>query len=111
MKHCMMLNSTPFELIKSGQKTVEMRLCDKKRSLIKIGDEIEFTNRENGEKLLTCVCNLRKFDSFKELYASYDKSALGYLESETANPQDMSQYYDTEKIKKHGALAIEIKLI
>ena len=99
MKHCMMLNSTPFELIRSGQKTVEMRLCDKKRSLIKIGDEIEFTNRENGEKLLTCVCNLRKFDSFKELYASYDKSALGY-QGEIASPQDMSQYYDAENIRK-----------
>lgn len=110
MKHCMMLNSTPFELIRSGQKTVEMRLCDKKRSLIKIGDEIEFTNRENGEKLLTCVCNLRKFDSFKELYASYDKSALGY-QGEIASPQDMSQYYDAENIRKYGALAIEIKLI
>ena len=33
-----------FIAIKEGWKTIEMRLNDEKRSLIKIDDKIEFTN-------------------------------------------------------------------
>ena len=111
MRYEMKLNDAPFYSIKSGQKTIEMRLCDKKRSLIKIGDEIEFSHRENGEKVLTRVCNLTKFKDFDELYKHYDKVRLGYLENENADPCDMSQYYDDEDIKLYGTLAIEIELI
>ena len=92
MTHRMKLNSAPFELIKSGHKTVEMRLNDEKRKLIKIGDEIEFSSRENGEKMLTRVVNLTKFKDFYELYAHYDKCTLGYAAGEEAHPTDMSQY-------------------
>lgn len=111
MTHQMKLKPIPFDLIKSGQKTVEMRLNDEKRSLIKIGDFIEFTNTESGEKVLTCVCNLTKFDNFEALYKHFDKRLLGYCEGENADPCDMSQYYKKEDVEKHGALAIEIKLI
>ena len=111
MTHRMKLNSAPFELIKSGHKTVEMRLNDEKRKLIKIGDEIEFSSRENGEKMLTRVVNLTKFKDFYELYAHYDKCTLGYTAGEEAHPTDMSQYYSQEDIDKHGVLAIEITLI
>lgn len=111
MIHEMKLNDAPFYAIKSGLKTVEMRLCDRKRQLINIGDEIEFTHRENGEKLLTRVVNLTKFPSFKELYEHFDKSSLGYDEKEKAHHTDMSQYYSQEDIDKYGTLAIEICVI
>lgn len=51
MKHNMNLNNRPFKSIKEGTKTIELRLNDKKRSLLKVGDEIEFTNRDINEKL------------------------------------------------------------
>lgn len=108
MKHKMNLNSRPFSSIKEGYKIIEMRLCDEKRELIKIGDEIEFCHRENGEKLLRRVCNLTKFKNFEELYKCFDKVSLGYLENEEANPQDMSQYYSQDEMDKYGVLAIEI---
>ena len=111
MTYQMKLNPSPFELIKSGHKTVEMRLNDEKRGRIKIGDEIEFSNRENGEKMLTRVVNLTKFKNFCELYVHFDKCVLGYLENEDANPCHMSKYYPQEDIDKHGVLAIEITLI
>lgn len=31
-------------MIKSGEKTIELRLFDEKRQCIKVGDEIEFVN-------------------------------------------------------------------
>ncbi len=111
MRHNMNLHISPFCSIKSGQKTIEMRLCDEKRALIQIGDEIEFCQRESQEKILTRVRNLTKFRDFAELYAQYDKCALGYKEDEIANPYDMSQYYNDEQIKLYGVLAIELELI
>ena len=46
----MKLNNGPFERIKNGTKTIELRLNDEKRQLLKIKDLIEFTNRTNDEK-------------------------------------------------------------
>ena len=40
----MKLNAYPFEMIKSGEKTIEIRLFDEKRQQIKAGDKIVFTN-------------------------------------------------------------------
>lgn len=51
MIHEMKLNNEPFTLIKAGTKVIEMRLNDEKRRKIKIGDKIEFTSRDSGEKL------------------------------------------------------------
>lgn len=111
MTHQMKLQNSPFYSIKSGKKTIEMRLNDEKRKLIKIGDAIEFTHMENGEKVLTCVVNLTPFPSFKELYDHFDKTALGYEMDEIADHTDMSKYYDEKEILLYGVLAIEIKLI
>lgn len=50
MKHVMKLHSTPFEMIQSGRKTIELRLHDEKRRLISIGDEIKFVSLSSVEK-------------------------------------------------------------
>ena len=54
----MKLKSLPFKQIKDGSKTVEVRLLDEKRSLIKEGDIIEFTNRVTNEVIITKVIKL-----------------------------------------------------
>ena len=46
MIHKMNLNPEPFERILSGRKTIELRLNDEKRRLIKVGDKIEFIQTE-----------------------------------------------------------------
>jgi ASC-1-like (ASCH) protein len=66
----MKLRPAPFEMIKSGQKTIELRLYDEKRQLTKVGDEIIFTNIVTEEKLHVKVSNLHRFDSFEDLYKS-----------------------------------------
>lgn len=45
MKHKMNLNEGPFNRIKNGTKTVELRLNDEKRRTLRENDLIEFTNR------------------------------------------------------------------
>lgn len=109
MIHNMNLQNTPFEKIKSGKKTVEMRLYDEKRQWILSGDTIEFTNESNNEKLYCKVCSIYTFKDFKELYKFFDKKVLGYSEEEKASHKDMLQYYSKKDIKENGTVGIVIK--
>ena len=111
MVHKMKLNKGPFERIKNGTKTIELRLNDEKRQLLKIKDQIEFTNRENMEQLLVEIKNLYHYPSFDELYKHFDKVSMGYKEDETADPKDMEEYYTKEEQEKYGVLGIEITVI
>lgn len=111
MVHEMKLHNEPFELIKSGSKTIELRLNDEKRKLIKIDDLIEFENRVTLEKIKVKVIGLHKYDSFEELYKQFDKISLGYGKNENADPTDMELYYTKEEQEMYGVLGIEIQLI
>lgn len=101
----------PFNKIKAGLKKIEMRLFDEKRKVIKVGDFIEFENKDSHEKIMCKVVNLYRFKNFEELYAHFDKSVLGYYPHEIAKPSDMNLYYPQERIEKYGVLGIEIELI
>lgn len=109
MKHTMNLNNNPFLKIKNGSKSIEIRLYDEKRRKLKVGDNIEFINRNNNEILSVDIINLHLFKTFDELYNNFDKVSIGYNENEIANPNDMSQYYNFEDIEKYGVVGIEIK--
>lgn len=99
-----------FQKIKDKTKTIEMRLCDEKRSVISVGDIIEFTNTKNGEILKCIVTNLFKYKNFDELYKCHNKISIGYSKDEIASPADMLAYYSIEKIEKYGVLGIEIRI-
>ncbi len=109
MKHEMKLQHSPFDSIKSGDKTIEMRLYDEKRQKLKVYDTIEFTDLLTSEKMLVKILKMHRYKNFDELYSHFDKSKLGYKKNETAHPNDMSQYYSDEEIKKYGVVGIEIE--
>ena len=111
MKHFMRLQHAPFLAIKSGRKKIEMRLYDEKRSLIKEGDRVEFTDVETSETLLCKVVCLHRYANFQQLYMRHDKISLGYQENEEANPLDMLAYYPREEVEKYGVVGIEIALV
>ncbi len=111
MERKMNLNPGPFELMKSGRKTVEMRLNDEKRRSFRVGDIIVFVNSETGEELRAEILNLDTHPDFYSLYLSYGKTEIGYLDGEEANPADMYEYYEKDKIEKYGVLAIKIRLV
>lgn len=89
MLHKMNLWDEPFQAIKDGWKTIEMRLNDEKRSRIKIADEIEFKNIKTNEVIYCKVLKLYKYKNFSELYDNHDKKAIGYQDNEEATPLDM----------------------
>ena len=110
--HHMNLHPAPFEAIKSGQKTIELRLYDEKRRAIKVGDEIVFTNTASGETLSATVLKLHLFDSFAELYRVLPLLKCGYTAADidTATPADMDAYYSAEEQTQYGVVGIELEL-
>ena len=109
--HNMKLKDVPFQAIKAGTKTVEMRLYDDKRRKVQVGDTIEFTHIDTKEKLNVCVIALHVHSSFEDLYNKFDKVSLGYAPHEIALYTDMEQYYLSTEIEKYGVVGIEIQLI
>ena len=109
MLHQMKLKSSPFEKIKSGRKTIELRLNDEKRQKVQIGDFIEFSCLDNpDDRIQTRVTALHHFSTFAELYASLPKEKLGYTASETPAPGHMDEYYSRENQEKYGVIGIEL---
>lgn len=106
----MKLNREPFDAVKSGNKTVELRLYDEKRRLISVGDEIEFTCADGGEKLLATVAMLYRYADFRELYAALPARDIGYAgREESADYRDMYAYYPEESIRKYGVVGIKLR--
>lgn len=109
----MKLHPAPFEMIKSGEKTIELRLYDEKRQQVKTGDNIIFTNTATGEILNTTIIKLHRFDTFDELYNSLPLLKCGYTTEnvEKATPTDMAQYYSIEEQNQYGVVGIELELL
>ena len=113
MTHQMKLHGAPFEMIECGIKSIELRLYDEKRRLVKAGDEIEFTHSKNPSRTLRCrVTAMHVFSSFEELYASLPLLRCGYTaeDIDAAHPSDMDLYYTKEQQTQYGVVGIEIEL-
>lgn len=113
MKHQMKLKAHPFNMIRSGQKTFELRLYDEKRQKVHVGDEIEFSCLDGNEApFVVRVTGLHLFENFAVLYSAPPLLKCGYTEEtiEDASPDDMNQYYSVEEQVQYGVVGIEIKL-
>lgn len=113
MTHFLHLQEAPFEKIRTGQKTIELRLNDEKRRKIKPGDTLVFTNLKDPQQTLcTTVVALHPFPDFEALYRALPLTSCGYTEEELphASPEDMQVYYAKEDITNYGVLGIELRL-
>ena len=113
MEHNMGLYEVPFNSIKSGKKTVEVRLYDKKRRKIKLGDTIKFTKvPERNDTIIVEVTGLKKYPTFKKMYESVsanDLDAVGVSIDEMV--ERTYQIYSPDREKEWGTIAISIKLL
>ena len=113
MDHRMGLFEEPFHSMKTGEKTVEVRLNDEKRRKVKIGDFITFIRLpENGHALVAEVTELRTFPTFREMYEhipASDFDAVGdSIEEMVTNTYEL---YTPEQEKAWGTSAITLKLV
>lgn len=114
MVHVMKLKNEPFQKIKSGQKTVELRLFDNKRRQLDIGDDIIFTNLSNAdERLAVRVKALYRYASFEELFNEISPEKCWNRKGETAKEAavGMLKYYSDNQIRSYGVLGIKIELV
>ena len=66
MRYQMKLRSQPFEKIRSGRKTFELRLYDEKRQRIKVGDEIEFSCTDAEREPFVVADDMNRYYSVEE---------------------------------------------
>lgn len=73
----------PFEEVKSGVKTTEVRLNDKKRKAVKIGDTIRFIKRpELKENIVVKIKGIKHVQDYKGLegyYSEDEKKKYGFV--------------------------------
>ena len=111
MMHKMKLRSEPFNAVKSGFKSIELRLYDEKRRMISIGDEIRFECTENSETVIKKVKALHIFSDFYELYKCLPLLKCGYtpLNVHFAKADDMNAFYPIEEQKLNKVIGIEFE--
>lgn len=114
MRYQMKLNSGEFLRIKTGEKTLEYRLCDEKRKMFKIGDEIEFLKLPYlDEKVLTKIENLHIYQNWKACYSDFFKEDLKKFYKNIAEVVEdtYNNLYSKEEEEKYGCMAIRIKKV
>ncbi|OGC81930.1 MAG: hypothetical protein A2V81_03570 [Candidatus Abawacabacteria bacterium RBG_16_42_10] len=113
-EHEMWLNANAFSMVKSGSKTIELRLYDEKRRKLKTGDKITFSNRtDKNEKIDTLIIDLLVFPSLEEMFNTIDGIAVGYNQDARLQEKldNMHKYYSPEEEKLYGVCAIFVKVI
>ncbi len=106
----MRLQPAPFQKVKNGTKTIEIRINDEKRQRLSVGDELTFTLMDTpAETLQTKIKGLKAFPTFKELFEAYSPEKYGGEKS--SEWPLMYKYYSEEEEKEHGVVAIEIELV
>ena len=90
----MKLAPSPFEMIRNGKKTIELRLYDEKRKSISNGDRITFVNTDDDNDLLRVkVENMFVFNSFEELYKKLPLLECGYTENDVGYSCAMKSHF------------------
>ena len=100
-----------FEMIKSGQKDIELRAYDEKRRKMKAGDRFLLSDAENPNESIICeILNMYVAPDFESLFKNMDIKRSGF--------RDMNELIDTvtkfvsrEELQREQVVGIEIKRI
>ena len=107
--HTMKVQTKYYNLLKSGIKTIELRLYDEKRRLIQVGDEIQFSDLSNPDDAFRAtVIALHRADNFSALCDIIHPKQAGF-DSKEDLVSIMQQFYQTDKQQEYGVVGIEIK--
>ncbi len=107
--HTMKVQTKYYQLLKSGIKTIELRLFDEKRQQIKVGDQIAFSDLSNlNDTFVAQVLALHRASSFDELCKIIQPAQAGF--STKKELMDcLQKFYTPENQQKYGVVGIEIK--
>ena len=109
--HKMSIKEKYYNMLKSGIKTIELRLYDDKRRKINIGDTIEFSNNSNADdKFMARVINLHRADTFVELCKVINCHNAGFATT-TELTEVLEEFYPLDRQREFGVVGIEIQKI
>ena len=107
----MKLLSEPYGKIARKEKVIESRLYDDKRQIIRLGDEIEFSENDKPENIVrTRVKGLLHYQFFKDLFQDHEPSLFGG-ESRDFLLKQIKQFYSDEDEQKYGVVGVRIEVI
>jgi ASC-1-like (ASCH) protein len=105
----MKLRPVPFSRICCGEKTIEYRLHDEKRSLLNKGDYIRFTEiADETRTVLVEIIDIITAPSFVALEQKLIE--IGFLAEGAFSPTGMREYYSVEDEEKYGVMGIRIRV-
>lgn len=109
----MKLFSNPFIRINNGEKEIEFRLNDEKRSDVKIGDIIRFKKYENLEEHIEVVVERKIYAiSFRELFKSILNTKYGPSTLELESwVKAMNEIYSDQLEEKYGVVGLYFKVL
>ena len=100
-----------FELIKSGQKDIELRAYDEKRKKMKAGDKFLLFDAENPNEYIICeVLNMHIAPDFESLFKKIDIKRSGF--KDIAELMDtITKFVSREELAREQVVGMEIKRI
>jgi len=108
-QHFMHLQPVYFNLVKSGEKTIELRAWDEKRKQIVPGDEIVFRTDGTDETITVQVTHLVVARDFESLFNRVDVKQSGF-ESVDVALTTMEPFYNKSDQQKTGVVGIGIQI-
>ncbi len=101
-----------YELIKQGKKTIEGRPNRNTFAQMKIGDQIEFSNKELNGNFMAEITNVTHHKTFEEMIRTNGiDNVLPGIRNIDEGVQVYMQYYTKEIEQEFGVVGIHIKLL
>ena len=100
-----------FEMIKTGQKDIELRAYDEKRKKMKAGDRFLLYDAENPDEYIICeILNMHVAPDFESLFKNLDIKRSGFDNlDELMNV--ITKFVSPAKLQREQVVGIEIKRI
>ena len=109
--HTMKVQTKYYHLLKNGIKTIELRLWDKKRQLIQMGDSITFSDLSDpNDTFQAQVIALHRAPDFDKLSNIIQPQHAGFA-TQKELVQCLQEFYTPEAREKYGVVGIEVKKI
>ncbi len=100
-----------FEMIKSGQKDIELRSYDAKRKKVKNGDEFLLFDAENPSEYIICqVLNMHVAPDFESLFKNIDIKRSGFKSLDELT-NTITKFISLEEISCEQIVGMEIKRV
>lgn len=109
LMHKLNVKEKYYNMLKSGTKTIELRLFDEKRKRIEVGDIIEFSNNSDADdKFMAQVINLHKAINFVELCKNINCRNAGFASNDELIDV-LEEFYSKDRQREFGVVGIEIQ--